>query len=87
MFSPLFARLAAGFRLVRYDARGNGLADRDVDDISFEAFVRDLETVATSIASPRFALLGLSQGCASAIAYATAHPERVSHLVLYGGYA
>jgi DNA-binding winged helix-turn-helix (wHTH) protein/fermentation-respiration switch protein FrsA (DUF1100 family) len=87
VFSPLFARLAADFHLVRYDGRGNGLADRDVDDISFEAFVRDLETVAASIASPRFALLGLSQGCASAIAYAIAHPERVSHLVLYGGYA
>lgn len=87
VFSPLFARLAAGFHLVRYDGRGNGLADRDVDDISFDAFVRDLETVAASIASPRFALLGLSQGCASAIAYAIAHPERVSHLVLYGGYA
>lgn len=87
VFSPLFARLAGRFQLIRYDGRGNGLADREVSDISFDAFLHDLETVATTIGSPRFTLLGLSQGCASAIAYAVAHPERVSHLVLYGGYA
>jgi len=87
VFSPLFARLATRFQLVRYDGRGNGLADRDVADISLAAFVRDLEAAVSTIASPRIALLGLSQGCASAIAYAVAHPERVSHLVLYGGYA
>lgn len=87
VFSPLFSRLGARFQLVRYDGRGNGLADREVDDVSFDAFVRDLETVVATIASPRITLLGLSQGCASAIAYAVAHPERVSHLVLYGGYA
>lgn len=87
VFSPLFARLAESFRLTRYDGRGNGLADRDISDVSFDAFVRDLEAVAATISDPRFALLGLSQGCATAIAYAVAHPERVSHLVLYGGYA
>lgn len=87
VFAPLFARLAARFRLLRYDGRGNGLADRDVADVSADAFVRDLETVAATIPEPRFALLGLSQGCATAIAYAVSHPERVSHLVLYGGYA
>ncbi|EGP06505.1 hypothetical protein CSIRO_3898 [Bradyrhizobiaceae bacterium SG-6C] len=87
VFSPLFTRLAENFQLVRYDGRGNGLADREVPDVSFDAFVSDLETVAATIDSPRFALLGLSQGCASAVAYAVAHPERLSHLVLYGGYA
>lgn len=87
VFAPLFARLASRFRLLRYDGRGNGLADREVADVSADAFVRDLETVAATIPEPRFALLGLSQGCATAIAYAVSHPERVSHLVLYGGYA
>lgn len=87
VFAPLFARLASRFRLLRYDGRGNGLADRDVADVSADAFLRDLETVAATIPEPRFALLGLSQGCATAIAYAVSHPERVSHLVLYGGYA
>ena len=35
----------------------------------------------------RYALLGISQGCAIAVAHAVRHPERVSGLVLYGGYA
>jgi pimeloyl-ACP methyl ester carboxylesterase len=58
-----------------------------VDTISFEAFVRDLATVCEATGLARFALLGISQGCAVAIAYAVQHPECVSHLVLYGGFA
>ena len=56
-------------------------------DISFPAFVRDLETVVESIHVERAAFLGISQGAAVAIAYAVRHPERVSKLILYGGYA
>lgn len=79
--------LARDHFLVRYDERGNGLSDWDVADISFEAFVRDLETVVDALRLERFALLGISQGCAVSIAYAARHPERVTHLVLHGGYA
>jgi class 3 adenylate cyclase/pimeloyl-ACP methyl ester carboxylesterase len=79
--------LAKDNLLVRYDERGNGLSDWDVDDISFDAFVRDLETVVDTAGVERFALLGISQGCAISIAYAVRHPERVTHLVLYGGYS
>ncbi len=74
-------------RLIRYDHRGNGLSDWQVADLSFEAYVRDLETVVEAAGLERFALLGLSLGCAIAIAYAARHPERLTHLVLYGGYA
>jgi len=73
--------------LVRYDERGCGLSDHDVDDLSFEAWVRDLESVVDAMGLDRFPLLGLSQGCAVAIAYAVRHPERVTQLVLYGGFA
>jgi pimeloyl-ACP methyl ester carboxylesterase/DNA-binding winged helix-turn-helix (wHTH) protein len=73
--------------LVRYDERGCGLSDRDVADLSFDAWVRDLETVVDTMELERFPLLGISQGCAVAIAYAVRHPERVTKLVLYGGYA
>ena len=73
--------------LIRYDARGNGLSDRDVEDVSFEASVGDLETVVDAARLERFALLGISQGCAVAIAYAVRHPERITNLVLVGGYA
>ena len=79
--------LSHGQTLVRYDQRGSGLSDREVDDLSFEAWVRDLETVVDAIGLERFPLLGMSQGCAVAVAYAARHPERVSRLVLYGGYA
>ena len=70
----------------RYDARGNGLSDREVTDVSFEHFVDDLEAVVDAAGIDRFALLGISQGCAISIAYAVRHPERVSHLVLLGGF-
>ncbi len=73
--------------LIRYDERGCGLSDRDVDDLSFESWVDDLETVVDTMGLKRFPLLGVSQGGAVAIAYAVRHPERVSHLILYGAYA
>ncbi len=79
--------LARDRTLIRYDARGNGLSDWDVDEISFDAWVRDLETVVEAAGIKRFPLLGISQGCAVSIAYAARHPERVSRLVLYGGFA
>lgn len=87
IWSPLLQHLAERCRLVRYDGRGNGLADRDVADISFDAFVRDLEAVVEATGVDRAAILGISQGAAVAIAYAVLHPERVSKLILYGGYA
>jgi pimeloyl-ACP methyl ester carboxylesterase len=72
---------------VRFDQRGVGLSDSDPADISFEAWVNDLEAVADAAGLERFALLGASQGGAMAVAYAARHPERVSHLVLLGAYA
>jgi DNA-binding SARP family transcriptional activator/pimeloyl-ACP methyl ester carboxylesterase len=73
--------------LLRYDERGNGLSDLDAPDISFEAFVSDLEAVVDASGIDRFPLVGISQGCPVAIAYAVRHPERVTRLLLHGGYA
>ena len=87
IWSNLFRKLAGQHRLIRYDERGNGLSDRDVGDISFDAFVHDLECVVEAVGLNRFALLGISQGCAVSIVYAIRHPGRVSHLVLLGGFA
>ncbi|HZS97237.1 MAG TPA: alpha/beta fold hydrolase [Terriglobales bacterium] len=75
------------FSLVRYDGRGSGLSDWEVEDVSFEAWVHDLERVVDAAGLDKFALMGHSQGGAVAIAYAVRHPERVSHLILWGGYA
>jgi alpha/beta hydrolase fold/Adenylate and Guanylate cyclase catalytic domain len=60
----LYQELAKEYTLVRYDARGSGLSDRTVDEITFDAYVRDLETVVEAAALTRFALFGISQGCA-----------------------
>jgi pimeloyl-ACP methyl ester carboxylesterase len=79
--------LAKEQSIVRYDGRGNGLSDWDVEDVSFEAWVQDLETVVDAAGLQKFALMGHSQGGAVAIAYAARHPERVSHLILCGGYS
>jgi pimeloyl-ACP methyl ester carboxylesterase len=87
IWSHLLHALAAERRLIRYDERGNGLSDWDVDDISFEAFVRDLETVVDAAGLERFSLFGISQGSAVSIAYTVRHPERVDRLILYGGFA
>jgi pimeloyl-ACP methyl ester carboxylesterase/DNA-binding CsgD family transcriptional regulator len=72
--------------LVRYDQRGCGLSDWDVDDFSLDGWVRDLETVVEVLGLERFPLMGLSRGGAVAMAYAVRHPEKVSHLILYGSY-
>jgi pimeloyl-ACP methyl ester carboxylesterase len=71
----------------RYDQRGCGLSDRNPAEMSFESWVRDLEAVVDAAKLDRFPLIGLSQGGSIAIEYATRHPDRVTHLILYGAFA
>ncbi len=89
--SPVWAHWLRGLarhrRLVRYDQRGCGLSDWDVADFSPDAWLADLEAVVDAAGLGRVALLGLSRGASTAIAYAARHPERVSHLVLFGASA
>lgn len=89
--SPLDAgqirALSETHTLLRYDGRGNGLSDWNTDELSFEAMVSDLECVIEAAGMDRFPLLGFSQGAAVAIEYSTRHPNRVSHLILHGGFA
>src|SRR4051812_9366868 len=87
IFRHFLLGLASSFTLVRYDARGNGMSDWDVGELSLDAWVRDMETVADAAGLDKFPILGVSQGCAVSIAFAVRHPERVSHLILYGGFA
>ncbi len=82
-----WSALSLHHRLLRYDERGNGMSQRDVHDVSFETWVTDLETVVDAAGLDRFPLLGISRGGPIAIAYAVKHPERVTHLVLYGAFA
>jgi pimeloyl-ACP methyl ester carboxylesterase/DNA-binding winged helix-turn-helix (wHTH) protein len=80
------AEMGRDHRLIRYDERGCGLSDHDVAENTFDAWVSDLEAVVDAEGLERFSVLGISQGCSVAIAYAVRHPERVHKLVLYGGY-
>ena len=73
--------------LLRMDERACGLSDWDPPEVSFEAWVRDLEAVVDAAGFERFTLFGHSQGASIAIEYAVRHPERVSRLVILGGYA
>ena len=87
IWSHVFRGLSRDHTLIRYDARGNGMSDWDVDRLSLDAWVTDLETVVDAAGIKRFPLLGISQGGAVAVAYAVRRPERVSHLILYGAFA
>lgn len=87
IWSPLYRELAQDFTFIRYDERGNGLSDWNVDELSQDIFVKDLEYVVDNLGLEKFPLLGISQGAAVSIEYAIRHPERVSKLILFGGYA
>ena len=87
MWSHWWEELAQTHLLIRFDQRGSGLSDREVDDLSFDANVGDLETVVNTLDLEEFVLLGISQGGAAAIEFTARHPERVSKLILYGAYA
>src|SRR5262245_993433 len=78
--------LASRYQLVRYDTRGGGLSDWDPAVVSFDAWVDDLHRVVEASGVQRFALFGMSQGVSVAVGYAAKYPERVSHLILYGGF-
>jgi pimeloyl-ACP methyl ester carboxylesterase len=87
VWRPWIEWLSARYRVTRYDSRGCGLSDRDVSKIGLEDLVADLAAVVDAAGLERFALIAKSQGGAVSIAYAAAHPERVSHLVLCGAFA
>jgi pimeloyl-ACP methyl ester carboxylesterase/DNA-binding CsgD family transcriptional regulator len=86
VWHPWLTELGRRFRMLRYDERGCGLSDWDVDDFSMDAWVDDLEAVVDAAGYERFALLGMSQGAPVAIRYAARHPDRLSRLIIYGGY-
>mgnify|MGYP006172718901 CR=1 FL=1 len=76
------------FRYIRFDERGCGMSDWNVGDLSPDRWRQDLEAVIDA-AQPEgpVTLFGISQGAAACLMYAVEHPERVSRMILYGGYA
>ena len=85
-WSPLLTYLSSRYMLVRYDQSGTGLSDPTLGSVSLDSLVDELASVVDAAGLERFALLGMSQGSAVSIRYAARHPDRVSHLLLCGGY-
>ena len=86
-FRAYFEALGRAFTVVRFDMRGNGMSDRIVPPVDLEAMTRDLETVMDGLSIESAVLYGQAYGGPPAIAYAAAHPARVSRLVLDGTFA
>src|SRR5262245_38422609 len=84
---PWFELLAAHHTLYRHDSRGTGLSDRTRSDLTLDQLVADMERVIDAAGLEQVALLGMSHRAPVAIEYAARHPERVSHLLIFGGCA
>lgn len=87
LWSHWFQELSRGHTLVRFDARGNGLSDRAVENLSVDAWAQDLAAVVNDLGLEQFSLLGFCQGGATSIGYTVRHPERVRRLILFNSYA
>ena len=87
LWRPWIGEFSRAHTPVRMDARGCGLSDWNVRELTFPHYVNDLEAVVDATGFERFALFGHSQGGAIAIDYAARYPHRVTHLVLLGAYA
>ena len=74
-------------RVVRFDWRGTGLSDREVRDVSAAKRVADLEAVVDAMGGEKVAIFAWALSGPPAVMYAVGHPERVSHLILYGTFA
>ena len=87
VFRHYIHALSASHRLVRYDMRGMGLSQAQVSELSLRAYAEDMLAVADAAGLDRFPIFALSQGVPIALYFAAHHPDRVSRLVLYGGFA
>lgn len=87
VWRPLIEALESKHMLYRYDQRGTGLSSRDLECADLDAFVKDLKAVADANQLDRFPIFAASQAVPVAIRFAYLYPERVTGLVLYGGYA
>jgi class 3 adenylate cyclase/pimeloyl-ACP methyl ester carboxylesterase len=86
-FQAWYRELGEFVTVVRYDGRGTGLSQREVDDVSLEAGVRDLEAVVASQPQGPVALMGVFHSGPATMVYAARHPEQVSHLIPWCTYA
>ena len=86
-YTAFLRRLATFARVITFDKRGQGLSDRIAGAPSLEVRMDDVHAVMDAVSSKRAAIMGFSEGCAMSALFAATHPERVSHLVLFGGFS
>ncbi len=86
-YTRFLKRLAKFARVVTFDKRGQGLSDRLADVPSLEERIDDVRAIMDTINSRKAALVGFSEGAAMSALFATAYPDRVTHLILFGGLA
>jgi class 3 adenylate cyclase/alpha-beta hydrolase superfamily lysophospholipase len=86
-YTAYLRRLAKFARVVTFDKRGQGLSDRTAGAPPLEQRMDDVRAVMDEVGSQRAALLGFSEGSAMSVMFAASYPERVSHLILFGGFA
>ena len=87
VWTHMYRHLAEKHTFYRFDQRGNGSSDLEPENISFNSFVEDMEAVVNESKIDKFPIFGVSQGCAVSIAYAYKYPEKVTHLILAGGFS
>ena len=86
-YTAFLRRLSKFARVVTFDKRGQGLSDKISGAPALEERMDDLRAIMDAIGSQRAALLGISEGSAMSALFAATYPERVSQLILYGGFA
>ncbi|WP_094021668.1 alpha/beta fold hydrolase [Maliponia aquimaris] len=86
-FRPLYDAIGARHRLVKFDPVGTGRSDLTLPDASFDRRAEDLRAVADAAGLDRFVLFAQSGGCLQAIRFAAKYPDRVTRLLINGGYA
>lgn len=87
LIAQVLHRISSFSRLINFDKRGTGLSDRVSDLPDLQTRMDDVRATMDAAGSPRAALLGVSEGVPMCLLFAATYPERVSHLVLYGGMA
>jgi pimeloyl-ACP methyl ester carboxylesterase len=85
-YTAFLRHLSSFARVVSFDKRGQGLSDRVSDAPSLEQRMDDVRAIMDAIGSQRATLFGHSEGCAMSALFAATYPERVSRLILFGGY-
>lgn len=86
VFQNYIQEFSEHYQLIRFDLRGFGLSERNIETVTFDDYITDMETIVNHLQLDKVALIGPSGGGMFGSGYAARHPERVSHLILLSGF-